>query len=170
MAIREIVELVARVTDLERRIAGVMRHGTVAVVDPGRQRMRLDFGPTHGGQGRFLSPWLPYAQFSGALRVHTPPTVGQQFTVMSPTGDFQQAVAVPLTHHAGNPSPSTAGDENVITYGNVRMTLADDLARVDVGGAILKMTAAEITLSTNGSSIVLNADGVTINGARIDLN
>jgi len=123
-----------------------------------------------GGQGRFLSPWLPYAQFSGALRVHTPPTAGQQFTVMSPTGDFQQAVAVPLTHHAGNPSPSTAGDENVITYGNVRMTLADDLARVDVGGSILKMTAAEITLSTNGSSIVLNADGVTINGARIDLN
>ena len=75
MAIREIVELVARVTDLERRVAGVMRHGTVAEVDPGRQRMRLDFGPTHGGQGRFLSPWLPYAQFSGALRVHTPPTV-----------------------------------------------------------------------------------------------
>jgi phage baseplate assembly protein gpV len=170
MAIREIVELVARVTDLERRVAGVMRHGTVAEVDPKRQRMRLDFGPTHGGQGRFLSPWLPYAQFSGVLRVHTPPTVGQQFTVMSPTGDFQQAVAVPLTHHAGNPSPSTAGDENVITYGNVRMTLADDLVRVDVGGSLLKMTAAEITLSTNGSSIVLNAVGVTINGARIDLN
>jgi phage baseplate assembly protein gpV len=170
MAIREIVELVARVTDLERRVAGVMRHGTVAEVDPGRQRMRLDFGPAHGVQGRFLSPWLPYAQFSGALRVHTPPTVGQQFTVMSPTGDFQQAVAVPLTHHAGNPSPSTAGHENVITYGNVRMTLADDLVTVDVGGSILNMTAAEITLSTNGSSIVLNADGVTINGARIDLN
>lgn len=170
MAIREIVELVARVTDLERRVAGVMRHGKVAEVDPGRQRMRLDFGPTHGGQGRFLSPWLPYAQFSGALRVHTPPTVGQQFAVMSPSGDFQQAVAVPLTHHAGNPSPSTAGDENVITYGNVRMTLADDLVHVDVGGSLLKMTAAEITLSTNGSSILLNAGGVTINGARIDLN
>lgn len=110
MAIREIVELVARVTDLERRVAGVMRHGTVAEVDPGRQRIRLDFGPAHGAEGRFLSPWVPYAQFSGELRVHTPPTVGQQFTVMSPTGDFQQAVAVPLTHHAGNPSPSTAGD------------------------------------------------------------
>jgi hypothetical protein len=41
---------------------------------------------------------------------------------------------------------------------------------VDVGGSILKITAAEITVSTNGSSIVLNADGVTIKGARIDLN
>ena len=170
MAIREIVELVARVTDLERRVAGVMRHGTVAEVDAGRQRMRLDFGPAHGAEGRFLSPWVPYGQFSGALRVHTPPTVGQQFTVMSPTGDFQQAVAVPLTHYDGNPSPSTAGDENVVTYGNVRMTLADDLLDVDVGGSLLRMTSAEITLSTNGSSIVLNEAGVTINGARIDLN
>jgi len=148
MAIREIVELVARVTDLERRVAGVMRHGSVAEVDPERQRIRLDFGLTHGGQGRFLSPWLPYAQFSGALRVHTPPTVGQQFTVMSPTGDFQQAVAVPLTHHAGNPSPSTAGDENVITYGNVRMTLADDLVRIVVGGSTLEITSEEIKVIT----------------------
>ena len=148
MAIREIVELVARVTDLERRVAGVMRHGSVAEVDPERQRIRLDFGQTHGGQGRFLSPWLPYAQFSGALRVHTPPTVGQQFTVMSPTGDFQQAVAVPMTHHAGNPSPSTAGDENVITYGNVRMTLADDLVRIVVGGSTLEITSEEIKVIT----------------------
>lgn len=148
MAIKEIVELVARVTDLERRVSGVMRHGTVDQVDPALQRMRIDFGPSHGGQGRFLSPWVPYTQFSGALRVHTPPTVGQQFTVMSPTGDFQQAVAVPLTHHASNPSPSTAGDENVITYGNVRMTLADNLVRIVVGGSTLEITSEEIKVIT----------------------
>ena len=170
MAIRELVELAARITDMERRMASVMRHGTVAEVDAERQRVRINFGPAHGGNGEFLSPWIPYAQFSGALRVHTPPTVGQQLTAMSPTGDFQQAVAVPLTHHAGNPSPSSAGDENVITYGNVRMTLADDLVRVDVGGSVFEMTSAEINLETNGSSLVLNAAGVTIKGARIDLN
>jgi len=170
MAIRELVELAARVADLERRIAGVMRHGTVAEVDPAKQRVRIDMGPAHGGDGRFLSPWLPYSQFSGALRLHTPPTVGQQLTVMSPTGDFQQAVAVPLTHHSANPSPSSAGDENVMTYGNVRMTLKDDLVMVDVGGSLFRMTAAEIALMTNGSAIVLDASGVKINGARIDLN
>ena len=111
MAVRELVELVSRVAELERRFAGVLRHGTVAEVDPERQRVRLDLGPAHGAEGRFLSPWVPYAQFSGALRVHTPPTVGQQLTAMSPSGDFQKAVALPLTHHSGNPSPSTAGDE-----------------------------------------------------------
>lgn len=57
-----------------------------------------------------------------------------------------------------------------LTYGNVRMTLADDLVLVDVGGSILKMTSAGIRLETNGSSIVLNAAGVSVTGARIDLN
>ena len=170
MAIRELVELASRVTELERRIAGVMRHGTVAEVDPARQRVRLDFGPAHGSDGQFLSPWVPYAQFSGALRVHTPPSVGQQFTAMSPTGDFQQAVAVPLTHHDGNPSPSSAGDENVITYGNVTMTLADDLLKADVGGAVLQITSSEIKLSIGESSIVMNSGGVNVAGTRIDLN
>lgn len=170
MAVRELVELVSRVAELERRFAGVMRHGTVAEVDPERQRVRLDLGPAHGGEGRFLSPWVPYAQFSGALRVHTPPTVGQQLTAMSPTGDFQQAVALPLTHHTGNPSPSTAGDENVVTYGNVRMTLADDLVQVDVGGTLLELTSAKITLSTGGSSIEMTDAGVKVTSPRIDLN
>jgi phage baseplate assembly protein V len=170
MAIRELAEMASRVAEIERRLAGMMRHGTVAEIDPAQQRVRLDFGPAHGADGRFLSPWVPYAQFSGALRVHTPPTVGQQFTAMSPTGDFQQAVAVPLTHHSANPSPSDASDQNVITYGNVTMTLADDLVQIDVGGALLKITAAEITLSTSGSSIVLNSAGITAEGARIDLN
>lgn len=56
MAIRELVELAARVTDMERRMASVMRHGTVAEVDPGTQRVRINFGPAHGGEGDFLSP------------------------------------------------------------------------------------------------------------------
>ena len=170
MAVRELVELVSRVAELERRFAGVLRHGTVAEVDPERQRVRLDLGPVHGAEGRFLSPWVPYAQFSGALRVHTPPTVGQQLTAMSPSGDFQQAVALPLTHHSGNPSPSKAGDENVVTYGNVRMTLANDLVRVDVGGTLFELSSAKVTLSTGDSSIEMTDAGVKITGARIALN
>jgi len=170
MAIRELVELASRVTEMERRLAGVMRHGTVAEVDPATQRVRLDFGPAHGSEGRFLSPWVPYAQFSGALRVHTPPTVGQQFTAMSPTGDFQQAVAVPLTHHEGNPSPSGAGDQNVVTYGNVTMTLADDLVLIDVGGATIEQTSAAITMTVGGVSVEVSGGGVAITGGTVTHN
>lgn len=163
MAFRELVELASRVADLERRFSGMMRHGTVAEVDPARQRVRLDFGPAHGSEGRFLSPWVPYAQFSGALRVHTPPTVGQQFTAMSPTGDFQQAVAVPLTHHDGNPSPSSAADQNVVTYGNVTLTLADDLVRVQVGGVTFQITGSGVDI-TGGE---VRHDGKNIGSTHI---
>lgn len=170
MAMREITELVSRVADLERRLAGGMRHGTVAEVDPAKQRVRLDFGPAHGGDGKFLSPWIPYAQFSGALKVHTPPTVGQQLTAMSPTGDFQQAVAVPLTHSDSNPSPSGAGDENVMTYGNVRMTLADDLVRSKIGGLELELTGAAAKITVGGVSFKVSGAGVEITGGTVTHN
>jgi phage baseplate assembly protein V len=170
MAIRELVELASRLTEIERRMAGMMRHGTVAEVDPATQRVRLDFGPAHGSDGRFLSPWVPYAQFSGALRVHTPPTVGQQFTAMSPAGDFRQAVAVPLTHHSENPSPSGAGDQNVVTYGNVAMTLADDLVRCEVGGLSFELTSAQAQITVGGVAFKVSGAGVEITGGTITHN
>lgn len=167
MAIRELVEIAARVAELERRIAGVMRHGVVAEVDPEKQRVRLDFGPSHGGEGKFLSPWVPYAQFSGALKVHTPPTVGQQMTAMSPTGDFRQAVAIPLTHSDQNPSPSGAGDQNVVTYGNVTMTLADDLVRSEVGGLTFELTSAAARITIGGVTFKVSGAGVEIIGGTV---
>ena len=40
---RELVELAARVAELERRFSGVLRHGTVAQVDPEKATLRLTF-------------------------------------------------------------------------------------------------------------------------------
>ena len=155
MAIREIVELVARVTDLERRVSGMLRHGRVAEVDMDMFRLRLDLGPAHGTGGRFLSPWVPYAQHAGALRVHTPPETGQQFTIVSPTGDFQQAVAVPLHWSSSVPSPSDRKDENVIQYGMVRMELRDREVVIRVGGQM---------------AFVVNEDGVRIQNGRLEVD
>lgn len=166
---REVVELVARVAELERRVTGMIRHGTVAEVDPEKGRVRIKLGQDEEG-GDFLSPWVPYSQLAGAIKAHVPPAQGQQFSLIAPTGDWQQAVAMPLTWSNANGSPSTAGDENVVTYGNVRMTLKDDLVEVNVGGSILKITSAKIELITNGSSIELSGAGVKVAGAKIDLN
>ncbi len=147
MALPELVELASRVADIERRLSGAVRHGRVAKVDTKKQRMRLDLGPAHGTDGRFLSPWVPYAQMAGALKVYTPPAEGQQYTLMSPSGDFRQAVALPLTWSDSNPSPSDDPDENVITYGNVRMTLRDDLVQIQVGGVTFKITGDGIDIT-----------------------
>lgn len=143
---REIVELAARIAELERRISGMMRHGTVEEVDPARQRVRLKFGTDVEGSP-FLSPWVPYAQIAGALKVHTPPSRGQQFSLMAPAGDWQQAVALPYTWSSQNPAPSGSGDEHVLTFGAVNMTVKDDRLLIDVGGVTLHITGEGLAIA-----------------------
>jgi len=143
---REIVELAARIAELERRFSGMMRHGTVEEVDTSKHRVRLKFGTDVEGRP-FLSPWIPYAQMAGALRAHVPPSVGQQFTLMAPAGDWQQGVAVPFTWSNQNPAPSESGDENVLTYGDVRMTLKDGLVEIKAGGVAINFTSDGVAIS-----------------------
>jgi phage baseplate assembly protein gpV len=166
MAIRELVELASRVAELERRFSGIMRHGTVEEVDPGKQIVRMNFGKDVDGKP-FLSPWVPYAQIAGALKVHTPPSKGQQFTMLSPTGDWQQAVALPMTWSDQNKSPSSNGDENVLTYGNVKATIKDDLTQVDVGGTVLEVTSDHVKITVGGVTVEITDGGVAITGGKV---
>lgn len=136
---RELAELVGRVADLERRVFGMMRHGTVAAVDPARGMVRIKMGASTAG-GDFLGPWVPYSQLAGAIKAHVPPAVGQQMTIMSPSGDLRQAVALPLTWSDQNESPSSSGSENVLTFGAVTITLHADGIRVEVGGVGFEIT------------------------------
>ena len=143
---REIAELAARIAELERRFSGMMRHGTVAEIDPTRHRVRLNFGNDIDGKP-FLSPWVPYAQIAGALKVHTPPSKGQQFTALSPSGDWQQAIALPMTWSDQNAAPSTAVNEHVLTFGDVRLTIRDQLLEARVGAVTLKVTPAGVAIT-----------------------
>lgn len=166
---REVVELAARIAELERRFSGVMRHGTVEEVDAGKQRVRLKFGKDVDGRP-FLSPWVPYAQLAGALKVHAPPSRGQQFTALSPNGDWQQAVALPMTWSDQNKSPSSNGDENVLTYGNVKATIKDDLTQFHVGSTEFEITSGRVLIKLGGVTVEITGGGVSITGGRVEHN
>ena len=166
MAVRELVELASRVAELERRFSGAMRHGTVEEIDAARQRVRLNFGKDVDGKP-FLSPWVPYAQIAGALKVHTPPSKGQQFTLLSPAGDWQQAVALPMTWSDQNQSPSSKGDENVLTYGNVKVKIKDDLVQVDVSGTEFEITSGRVLIKVGGVAVEITRSGVAIIGGKV---
>lgn len=134
-----------RIAALERRVAGMIRHGRVAEVNAAEGWVRLDLGP--GDDGPYLSPKVPYGQFAGALKVHTPPSVGMNMTLISPTGDTRQAIALPMTWSDQNASPSDSAAENVVTFGDVRMTLADDGVRIEVGGFELLVSGAGLAMA-----------------------
>lgn len=129
---RELIELAARIAELERRLASLFRHGKVKEVDAKKQLVRVQIGDPKD-QEPFVGPWVPYAQIAGALKVHTPPSVGQQMTMLNPTGDFRQAVAIPLTWSDQNKSPSEKDDEHVLTFGQVKITLKSNKLTIAVG-------------------------------------
>jgi phage baseplate assembly protein gpV len=139
-----LVELASRVSALERGRAGAMRHGTVAEVDPAEGWVRLDLGPAD--EGRLLSPRIPYAQTAGALRIHAPPSVGQQMTVFAPTGDMMQGVAMPLTWSDAVASPGDGADV-ALTFGGVRIDLRDDGLTLSIGGVTIAITGAGLSVS-----------------------
>lgn len=147
-----IVELAARLAQLEQTVGRLARHGTVTDVDPAKGLVRVKLGD--GDDGDVLSPWIPYSQIGGALKVHSPPTVGQQMAITAPGGDLRQGMATPLGFSSANPSPSGAGDEHVLTFGNVTVTMKGDSLVIAVGS----------------STITVGTASVSINSPRIDLN
>lgn len=154
---REFTELLGRVVELERRYANTIRHGTVEQVDAGKQRVRLRLGGSDDQP--FIGPWVPYGQIAGALKVHTPPSVGQQMTMFSPAGDPRQAVAMPMTWSDQNASPSSAGDQHVLTFGSVRVDLAADSLKITIGG---------VAVTISGDGVTFEGGSITHDGHSID--
>lgn len=136
---KAIADLVLRVSELERRQANMIRHGPVEEVDPKKQLVRIGLGVDDQGKP-ILGPWVPYAQIAGAMKVHSVPSKGQNMTMMNPGGDFRQAVCVPMTWSDNNKSPSEKGEEHVLTFGNVNVTIKDGSVKITVGGHSLDIT------------------------------
>jgi len=132
------LDILARIASLEARMAGLFRHAPVAEINAEEQWVRLDLG--EGDDGPLLSPKIPYAQIAGALKVHTPPSVGQNMTMFSPTGDPRQAVALPMTWSDQNVSPSQSPDEHVLTFGSVKVWVRSDHIRIEIGGVAWKLS------------------------------
>ena len=78
----------------------------------------------------YLGPWMPWKEVaSGGIKTHIPPTVGEQVDVLSESGDLADGVIDMSTPSNENPRPHD-GPEAVITKGDVRIEIADDLTTV----------------------------------------
>lgn len=138
------LEMAMRLAALEKRVAGMVRHGPVAEVNAAEGWVRLDFGK--GDNGPLLSPKIPYAQTAGALKVHSPPSVGQNMTMLSPTGDPRQAVAMPMTWSGENASPGDSANP-ALTFGDVRIDLVSGGMTITIGGMTLSITGSGLSIS-----------------------
>lgn len=142
MARNPLVALINDVNEIKRRLSVMGRHGVVAEVNPAEGWVRLNLGD--GDNGPLLSPKLPYAQMAGALKLHAPPTVGQNMTLFAPTGDIRQAIAMPMTWSDANPTPGQSADP-VFTYGDITITIEPGAILIGIGGTAWRITPAGLS-------------------------
>ena len=159
-SIADVIEaLFLRLAAVERRQDGQITQGTVEEIDAKAGTVRIKIGEDEDGNP-FLTAPIPYAQFMGALKVHTPPSKGQQMTVLNVAGDFSQGLAVPMTQSDANKSPSEKGDENVATYAGFKFTLDGGKIQITEGGLSVTIGAGKVAIKAD-----VSIDGnVTIKG------
>lgn len=130
-----------RIVEGQRRQAGMEMRGKITAVDPEKGTARIEIGKDDEGNP-VQSPWLPYRQIAGSLKVHHAPTVGQSMSMRSENGDINQGVLEPFTWSDDNPANSTSGDSTVISLGAVTVTMSPDGINIDVGGTTYALTSS----------------------------
>jgi phage baseplate assembly protein V len=150
-------DLEARVAQLERRLANLMTPGRVTHVDAVNKMIRMDLGDA---DEPMLSPWVRYGQIAGKLKVHTLPTVGQQMTLFSASGDVEQGVALPLGWSNDHVAPGD-GEDPVLVFGQVRVEIEDAAILATVGAATFRFDATTgLTVEVGGSTFTVTPEQI----------
>ncbi|KZL05982.1 phage baseplate assembly protein V [Pseudovibrio sp. Ad26] len=165
-----IAELHFEVAEIKRRLASRTREGVISEVDAakGKARVRLTDSDTP-----MLTGWLPWTEpASGANKTHNPPSIGQQVSLTSESGDLTDARIGPALPSDDNPRPSAKGDDHVLAQvGATKIIVSGggDKLQLSVGNASIILVDGRMTFSVAGTSITLTPSGIEAAG-DVDLN
>lgn len=129
--IKALRSVLSRLHEIERRVGADKWEGKVSHAEGNRYRVEMGTDPDGNP---VYSPWARNPQMSGALKTHTPMTVGQPAILEVTSGDIQQSTIRPGQWSDDNPAPNDAGDENTVTFGNVTINLLASGVTMSVGG------------------------------------
>ena len=144
------------VTEILRRLANVVRIGTVAEVnhEDARARVRYDID---AARAPILTGWLPWLTHrAGGDRTWWAPEGGEQVLLLAPGGELPEAVIVPALYRDARPAPADAASKHVTVYGDgARIEYDRDTHRFSVtvpaaGSIVLTAGAKRIRLTNGG--------------------
>lgn len=138
--------------DMERRVANMIRKGTVSEVDysdPKAPRVRVRYGKN-------TTAWIPWtAARAGRSRTWHPLKVGEQVIIASQSGDLAQGVIIGSIHSNDRPAPASGEGQTVTEWdGGIREELDDEnngysltipaggMCKITVGGTEFELTAS----------------------------
>lgn len=141
------------VSEIDRRIANIFRIGTIAAVDAANALVQVDLGD-------LTTDWLPWATGrAGATRKWSAPSIGEQVTVFSPSGELAAGIVGPSIFQDAHAAPSSNPNAENVTFAD---------------GSSVNYDAGSNTLIVNVSgagNVIVNCQHATINAqADVTLN
>ena len=136
-------------SELTRRLAGLINVGIVIESKPGAARVQI---------GGVKTAWLPViATRAGANSTVSTLSENEQVVILAPSGDLAQGVVLPAIAQNRYPVPTGDPDETVAKYSD--------------GTEIIYSTATK-TLTANfaGDSVINVTGNATINAEKIAMN
>ncbi|MDD3652324.1 phage baseplate assembly protein V [Immundisolibacter sp.] len=142
--------------ELRRRLDNLVRLGTVAEIDHGTARVRVQ-------TGNLLTGWLPWCtRRAGDTRTWDPPTVGEQVVLMSPSGEPAAAIVLQAIYRDAHPAPSAEAAAHVVSYpdgASIKYDHAAHLYRIALPDGARVEIVATGNVHVTGDVI---ADGVSL--------
>ena len=154
-------------SEQQRRLHNIATIGTVFDVNPDDQTMRLDVGDNQ-------TDWLPVpALAAGQVRVWRCPSVGEQFLLVSPSGELANAIPVLSLYSNQHPSPSNDPNEIRVRFNDsdfLSVNSQDSQLILKINDVIFDVNSTTLTgnLAVNGNVQVdgnIHSDGDTVAGS-----
>jgi phage baseplate assembly protein gpV len=134
-----------RITELERRLANVIRSGVVVDVNYQTAKCRVAFG-------NILTEELPFfASSAGGTKSWSPPSVGETVVVFSPSGEINIGFVLCGIYTNANPANSNSPSKTKTTFSD--------------GNSIEYDTATHTLTVVSGSNVTVNCPQVNLNGS-----
>jgi len=148
--------------DMERRMANTVRHGKVMEVNHATRRVRVK-------SGEIETDWIPWpaGRAAAGKRRWDPPEVGEQVTMLSPGGDFRQAVVIPGVYQTEYDAPSSDPNKDTTEYGDgtvIEYDRGTHTLRADLGDSKMTMTREAVVIEIGAAKVTMTASGTTWNG------
>ncbi len=145
--------------EIDRKLANIVRVGTVEQADYETQRVRVR-------SGDLLTGWIPWlTRRAGKDRDWWAPDIGEQVMVLSPSGDPGQGIAIAAIYQDAFPAPANSPD--------IRRTVYEDGSEVTHDRATHHMDircVGTLTVQAIGTIHVISASQVTVTAPKIALN
>jgi phage baseplate assembly protein V len=144
-----------------RKLASLMRFGTIATVDVANALVTCDCG----GLTTDSLPW--FAGRAGATRRWSAPTVGEQVVVFAPGGDTSLGFVLAGFYQDDHPAPASSADKDTTVYPDgttVEYDSASNTLTVNVVGAGNVIVNCKVATVKADTSITLDTPDVHTTG------